>query len=226
MMFTTNSFTESLGSAVVKIEPELDTSKKMVDKIMEGWIVVEGSQCPSCYMPTMLDPRTQHIHCVGCGILDEDKMKQRAQSKSQGSSALRIHSVQNKLRTLAVSENTDPNPHGRDRSHRLHAMQNKLMLKTLPDPTPCVYDFNGNSRGKPVDPTPSVQVLKAKFNVATQNRICNAARALPAKSQLLVLTEQTTHARNTRGCDPTPAMGYKQNDPTPNMKAVWKKYNY
>jgi len=41
-------------------------SRRMVNLVMSGWVIIEGMRCPLCATPMMRDPMTHLIHCVIC----------------------------------------------------------------------------------------------------------------------------------------------------------------
>lgn len=219
-----------------------DVTKTMVDRVMEGWSIIEGQQCPSCHMPTMFDPKAQLTNCVACGVLNSPSvptasMQQQVMNSSAdggpGSITLNMRAMQSKINALSLSE---MNPNGKDSAHpAMHAMQRKLMVEiapesstnTLPDPTTSMYDLREQYGQKPVDPTPSMQILHSKLNVmaGTQSAQLRMGAPTPAtKTVRLKFNEPTPNMQAVRSkalnlAVPEPTH-YTTCDPTPNMYTV------
>ena len=109
-------------------EAGADVTKRMIDRIMEGWSVVQGSQCPACAQPLMFEPGTHLTHCIACGV---------------------IVSVQCEVADPA-SENFDPNKHESPPfSPKPFIERSALKVR---DPTPSMFEFKSRRQGEVVDP--------------------------------------------------------------------------
>lgn len=197
---------------------EEDVTTKMVNRIMDGWIIIEGQQCPDCYMPAMFDPQTHLKHCVTCGVLEEYGASEQGKL---GPADVNGNEV---ISSLEACANNDPSPRTDVRGAKdpgsetyvpvqtqMRAKENKLKVEIAPepiylgqpDPTTSMHEF----RGKLLDPPPSMQVLHNNVDGVAENELV---------------------VQHVMG-EPTPAMKelwYKLNEPTPNMQAARNKaYN-
>mmetsp|Transcript_57648 Transcript_57648/g.122309 ORF Transcript_57648/g.122309 Transcript_57648/m.122309 type:complete len:972 (+) Transcript_57648:198-3113(+) len=194
---------QAMQTADPSKELQADITKTMVNRIMAGWIVIEGSKCPSCYMPTMFDTRTNLTHCVACGVLQDSGMLVSMPQKATGTNTEGgAGSIQRGINILGLP----PNPDGSGLFPlAAHMVQNNLKIETssepsynnqLPDPTVSMYEFRSQYGGKRMDPEPSMHVG----------------------------THSKSIQHNTGA--PTPAakpVRYMNNEPTPNMHAVRNK---
>merc|ERR1711957_229853 len=237
----------------VNNKEDVDITRKMVDRIMEGWSVVEGSQCPSCSHPLMCEPKTHLTHCVTCGVLTPVQLEVAG----------------------PTSENTDPNPHVINPSSRAkHAIQNKLRIeiarekKTFeaPDPTASMSEFRSQYGGKAVDPdeksenkfqatqqfepdrhhplmnrngqvvpnelygqgpTPNILAIRKKPKACDPSPNMETNRDTFVTALTAAEVEGGKAVQHTTG-NPTPAVRtlyHNHNEPTPTMQSVWNRRN-
>ncbi|KAL7546880.1 hypothetical protein ACHAWF_016723 [Thalassiosira exigua] len=184
-------------------------TKKMMTRIMEGWSILEGQNCPSCNMPTMFDPQTHQTHCIACeesGVPTTSNTSNTIIGGGAGTTAFNEHSMQSNLLALALSENMKANANVSAKQPAMNMTKKHLKVEIAPEPTyyqdlPDPTTSMCALRGKLADPTPSMQVFQTKMNVAAK---CD---------------QPTPNLRNRN--EPTPAM---KNEPTPHMEAVWNTH--
>lgn len=203
-----------------------DLTSMMVNRIMQGWSIVEGGECPSCHMPTMLDPQSRHTHCIACGVLPDQQATNN------------VDAMQITMQSKPTDVNTNPNAED-PAQPAIYATQNKLKVEiasvpahnTLPDPTTSMYEFRGQFGGK-LDPAPSVQVLQGKLNVATDSEPIHHTTGEPTpsmKTLRLKLNEPTPNMQAVRNklyvSNISEHARHAGADPTPNMKTLKEKLN-
>jgi len=211
------------------IDVHRETKKRIAALANDGWEVSHDC-CPQCDLPLFSNSNGQIRHmkrCVMCGPVAENVNNKYCEQDD-------THNVVDQHKK-AQEDFTNPAQHSMNRMH------NKLKVEvasepaytTLPDPTTSMYELRGQSKGRAIDPTPSMQTLKFKINV-NQQTVDEPTPA--AKTVWERLSEPTPNMQTVRSklsistpSDPTPSMktlrAKKCVDPTPSMKVFKDKLN-
>lgn len=179
---------------------EVDITKNMVDRIMEGWNVVEGVRCPTCDMPMMLEPKNHSTQCVACGALESHHS---AHPNVLVPSQLMVETAARPCLQIRP----DPSP-------SMRVFRGQVVGGHGVDPTPSVHLLKTNlasmSKYAP-DPTPSMQLLKTNhMNMSEPTPNMNSLRNKPCIS--------TTSTPNVKAMKNSQL--FTHNQPTPNLLAV------
>lgn len=140
-------------------EEEDDITMLMVNRLMAGWTIVEGDQCTTCHMPTMLDPKTSLVHCPVHGAQQEPD------------DTYDMNALLNMLNHLKAPDDTISNVK--------QLMKAKLKVEVpdsyaMPDSTFSMHAFN--SMLSLPDPTTSMHTLKNKFTLPDPTTTMGALR--------------------------------------------------